>query len=257
MSYWHGDVPARREGGYLLPRSLTRTRSYADIVKDYVGAVAAEAKHWHLVVAHRFVRLRPGQPPSTLSCSRPSWRRSQTSHHRTSPRSVGNSSSGSVHNTKRADESVDRFRQRINKRAREDGWRLRSPKTEKGWLFGSAQQQKPGSLHTDIWTGPAVDLASKGAIAVYPVAGWWQYRRAWDQSDEGVDYSLVVSIDTPDVNIDLWTPVSQQIRPAVEISTYLAKQRRACPSPTRPYRRAVLGTRCGCSAFVPTWLRRM
>lgn len=121
--------------------------------------------------------------------------------------------------TKRADESVDRFRQRINKRVRNEGQRLPSPKTEKGWLFGSAQQQKPGSLHTDIWTGPAVNLASKGAIAVYPVAGWWQYRRAWDQSDKAVEYSLVLSIEAPDVNIDLWTPVSQQIQTTVEITT--------------------------------------
>lgn len=121
--------------------------------------------------------------------------------------------------TKRADESVGRFRQRINKRAREEGQQIPSPSTEKGWLFGSTQQQKPGSLHTDIWTGPAVDLASKGAIAVYPVAGWWQYRRSWDQSDKGVDYSLVISIEAPDVNIDLWTPVSQQIQSTVQITT--------------------------------------
>lgn len=121
--------------------------------------------------------------------------------------------------TKRGDESVGRFRQRINKRARGDRQRLPSPKTEKGWLFGSAQQQKPGSLHTDIWTGPAVSLASKGAIAVYPVAGWWQHRRDWDQSEKGVDYCLVVSIEAPDVNVDLWTPVAQRIQTAVEIAT--------------------------------------
>lgn len=121
--------------------------------------------------------------------------------------------------TKRADENVSRFRQRINKRVRDEGERLPSPKTERGWLFGSAQQQKPGSLHTDIWTGPAVDLASKGVIAVYPVAGWWQYRRAWDQSALGVHYCLVVSIEAPDVNIDLWTPVAQQIQTPVQITT--------------------------------------
>lgn len=121
--------------------------------------------------------------------------------------------------TKRPDESVARFRQRINKRARDNGQRPPSLKTERGWLFGSAQQQKPGSLHTDIWTGAAANLASKGAIAVYPVAGWWQYRRAWDQSDKGVDYSLVISIEAPNVDIDLWTPVSQQIQPSIEIAT--------------------------------------
>lgn len=120
--------------------------------------------------------------------------------------------------TKRADESTGRFRQRINKRARDEEHGVPSPRTEQGWLFGSAQQQKPGSMHTDIWTGPAVDLASKGAIAVYPVAGWWQYRRAWDQSDRGVDYSLVVSIEAPDLDVDLWTPVAQQIQTTVAIT---------------------------------------
>jgi hypothetical protein len=64
-----------------------------------------------------------------------------------------------------------------------------------------------------------VNLASKGVIAVYPVAGWWQYRRSWDQSDKGVDYSPVVSIEAPDVELDLWTPVSQQIQTTVEIVT--------------------------------------
>ncbi|MGW4335134.1 hypothetical protein ACWEK5_20230 [Rhodococcus koreensis] len=67
--------------------------------------------------------------------------------------------------------------------------------TEKGWLFGSNQQQSSGSLHTDIWKGSAAALASKEVVAVYPVAGWWKNRRAYDQSDRGVNYSLVVSIE--------------------------------------------------------------
>ena len=86
-------------------------------------------------------------------------------------------------------------------------------------MFGSNQQQSPGSLHTDIWTGTAADLASKGAVAVYPVAGWWKNRRDFDQSEQGVDYSLVVSIESPEVEVDLWTPVSQQVQTRVQIAT--------------------------------------
>ncbi|ETZ29965.1 putative subtilisin ase-like domain protein, partial [Mycobacterium intracellulare MIN_061107_1834] len=81
------------------------------------------------------------------------------------------------------------------------------------------QQQSPGSIHTDIWSGSAIDLASKGAIAVYPVAGWWKNRRGYDQSNEGVDYSLIVSIESREVEIDLWTPVMQQIAAEVQIET--------------------------------------
>ncbi|MGB5111636.1 MAG: S8 family peptidase [Mycobacterium sp.] len=121
--------------------------------------------------------------------------------------------------TRRPGDSVETFRQRINKRARVEGEVLPSLDTDDGWLFGSKQQQSAGSLHTDIWTGTAVDLASKGAIAVYPVAGWWKTRRGHDQSDQGVDYSLIVNVECPEVEIDLWTPVAQQVSTAVAIET--------------------------------------
>ncbi|WP_033195171.1 S8 family peptidase [Brachybacterium squillarum] len=113
--------------------------------------------------------------------------------------------------TRRPEESVDSFRKRINKQARVDGRKPLSLATEKGWLFGSGQQRSAGSIHTDIWTGSAVDLASKEAVAVYPVLGWWKNRPQMDQSDRGVDYSLVVSIESPEVDVDLWTPVAQQV----------------------------------------------
>ena len=109
------------------------------------------------------------------------------------------------------------FRQRINTRLRLEGEKPITLDTEQGWLFGSDQQKAPGSLHTDIWTGPAANLASTEAIAVYPVAGWWKNRRLYDQSDQGVDYSLVVSIESPEVEVDLWTPVAQQVASVIEV----------------------------------------
>ena len=120
--------------------------------------------------------------------------------------------------TKRADDSLDNFRKRINKEAREDGIKPPSRKTEQGWFFGSDQQQAPGSLHTDIWEGTPQQLAAKGAIAVYPVTGWWKNHPDMDQSDDGVRYSLIVSIESPEVPVDLWTPVAQAIGVAVEIA---------------------------------------
>lgn len=120
---------------------------------------------------------------------------------------------------RRPDDSLEAFRVRINSRAREGGEKPLKLATEKGWLFGSNQQQSAGSLHTDIWKGPAVNLASKEAIAVYPVAGWWKNRRDYDQSQLGVSYSLVVSIESPEIDVDLWTPVAQQISSEVSIET--------------------------------------
>ena len=119
--------------------------------------------------------------------------------------------------SKRQDESLGKFRERINKRSRTPNTVLTSHSVDKNWLLGADQQQKPGSLHTDIWIGPAIDLANKNAIAVYPVGGWWKSRPTWDQSDSGVDYALIVSIEAPDIETDLWTPVSQQIGTPTEI----------------------------------------
>lgn len=38
VTYWHGGAPGLREGGHILPRSVTGTSSYADIEPDYVAA---------------------------------------------------------------------------------------------------------------------------------------------------------------------------------------------------------------------------
>lgn len=118
---------------------------------------------------------------------------------------------------RRPEESVDDFRKRINKKAQEGNETGLKLDTDRGWLFGPDQQQAPGSLHTDIWTGQAAQLAEREAIAVYPVGGWWKYKSRFDQSHMGVDYSLVVSIESPETEIDLWTPVAQQIGTAIAV----------------------------------------
>lgn len=118
---------------------------------------------------------------------------------------------------KRPEDNLDSFRQRVNKQARDEGEKPLALNTESGWLFGRDQQTSAGSLHTDIWSGSAADLAAKEAVVVYPVAGWWKNRPKLDQSDKGVNYSLVVSIEAPEVEVDLWTPVYQQVAAVIEV----------------------------------------
>ncbi|MDV8148942.1 S8 family peptidase [Arthrobacter sp. B10-11] len=119
---------------------------------------------------------------------------------------------------KRASESTDEFRKRINKRARANDEKILSSTSDSPqWFFGSNQQQSAGSLHTDIWTGTAADLASRGVLAVYPVSGWWKHNKRLNRSDPGVPYALLVSIETPGVDTDIWTPVYQQIVSTIEI----------------------------------------
>ena len=121
---------------------------------------------------------------------------------------------------RRQTESTEEFRQRINKLARdEEGQTLPAETDGNEWFFGLRQQKSAGSIHTDIWTGPATDLARKGVIAIYPVAGWWKFNKKRNLSHLGVRYSLVVSIESPSVEVDLWTPVYQQIESSIQIET--------------------------------------
>lgn len=84
---------------------------------------------------------------------------------------------------------------------------------EDRWLIGP-QARHRGSIHSDILpmgrlTG--ADLADVDVLAVYPVTGWMRERHNAGRIDEDVRYSLVVSIETPNVTTDLYTPVLNKI----------------------------------------------
>lgn len=108
------------------------------------------------------------------------------------------------------DATTDDFVARINAAAeREDDGDPADPK-DPNWLLGGRQRHR-GSLHQDIWRGTAAELANRGFIAVYPAKGWWRTRPAQERYDLPARYSLVVSIRTPETNVDLYTPIALQV----------------------------------------------
>lgn len=116
---------------------------------------------------------------------------------------------------RRRTESTDDFRKRINEKAlAEEERRPRGESDAVQWFFGP-DYRVTGSLHTDIWTGQAVDLAQRGVVAVFPVAGWWKHNKAQDDAERKTRYALIVSIETP--GVDIWTPVAQEIGIPIEV----------------------------------------
>ncbi len=111
---------------------------------------------------------------------------------------------------KEPSETNEDFLKRINKRALDEEEGRPTGGDTAGWLLGS-QARSRGSLHADFWEGTAIELASRGRTAVFPVTGWWKERPARDRSDLGVRYALVISIETPVETADLWTPVASQV----------------------------------------------
>jgi Subtilase family len=108
------------------------------------------------------------------------------------------------------DATTDDFVARINAAAeREDDGDPIDPK-DPNWVLGDRQRHR-GSLHQDVWHGTAAELASRGFVAVYPTNGWWRTRAAQARYDLPARYSLIVSIRTPQTDIDLYTPIVQRV----------------------------------------------
>ena len=109
------------------------------------------------------------------------------------------------------DTSTENFVARVNAAAqREDDGDPVNP-SDLNWLLGERQRHR-GSLHQDVWKGTAAELASRGFIAVYPAMGWWRTRPALERYGLPARYSLVVSIQTQQTDVDLYAAVAQKIQ---------------------------------------------
>lgn len=120
-------------------------------------------------------------------------------------------------------ETADEFRKRLNQRALEEDEGKPDTAGAADWFLGEMARNK-GSIHSDIWVGTAADLAERGVVGIYPVSGWWKDQPKRDRSEIGARYALVLAIETKAEDVDIWTPVAQQIgipleRATVDLST--------------------------------------
>jgi hypothetical protein len=109
-------------------------------------------------------------------------------------------------------ESEAAFRLRVNRFGREEDYEgvgLADP----GWDFGYSNRglTTAGSIHSDVWRGTAAELASRGFVAIYPTMGWWNKRPHLNGWEKSARYSLIVTIETPTVETELYTEVAEQI----------------------------------------------
>lgn len=116
---------------------------------------------------------------------------------------------------KRPAQSLDNFKALVNKLSVTEDY-LGPEGDSGGWLLGS-QLRTRGSVHSDIWTGPAAQLADMNAIAIFPVGGWWKSRSSERRWSKSTDYSLIVTIEVPDETIDIYTGIETIIQNEINI----------------------------------------
>lgn len=118
---------------------------------------------------------------------------------------------------KRPTESTKDFRNRVSRHARDEEEGTSKAPSDSNWLLGDFRHK--GSIHKDEWSGTATDLADRGQIAIYPAMGWWRSRTKLQQWDKKARYSLIISIAVPEVDIDLYTEITNQIEITSSVTT--------------------------------------
>jgi len=112
-------------------------------------------------------------------------------------------------------EDEDTFVRRVNRQARDDGEHPGTAGPNDKWVIGEARNV--GSIHSDIWRGTAADLATSNLIGVYPAVGWWRERHHLNRWNRQCRYTLVVSIHTPEEQVDIYIPVAAQLGIAIPV----------------------------------------
>jgi hypothetical protein len=117
-------------------------------------------------------------------------------------------------------ESENEFRSRVNIAAREEVEDVSGNTGSERWVIGSKNPNRTtGSIHSDFWEGTAAELATCNHIAVYPVIGWWRERKHLGKVENRTRYSLIISLDTPAQDVQLYTTVKNIIEVPIEIRT--------------------------------------
>ncbi|CEG09834.1 hypothetical protein BN961_03266 [Afipia felis] len=109
---------------------------------------------------------------------------------------------------KKRTETDARFKSRISASQAKDGTESQGEKSY--WLLGPKAVQA-GSLHCDLWRGPAIELAGHDAIAVYPVGGWWKSHVGQKRVADKGRYSLTISISAPGQAVDLYSEIANLV----------------------------------------------
>ena len=118
-----------------------------------------------------------------------------------------------------SNETLEDFKKRVNIKMRGDDKKDSGDGSSRDWYLGVGNRDV-GSIHSDFCDDLAVNLCDANYVAVYPVIGWWRERGHLGKYNEKIRYALVVSIETPEVEVDLYTSIITKIEttPMIEIA---------------------------------------
>ena len=115
-------------------------------------------------------------------------------------------------------ETLEQLQKRVNGAELAKGEQPPTRGDKDEWILGDLRVR--GSVHSDVWSGAAIDLAGKDALVVYPTNGWWRFRpKDKEICERKLRYSLVTSVETDDVTVDLHAAVKTVLEVAAVVTS--------------------------------------
>lgn len=108
---------------------------------------------------------------------------------------------------------------RVNRLVRDDDYDPDDLEEDDRFTIGPANARR-GTIHHDVWTGPASDLLLKDGIGVMPIKGWWGDRKRGERWLRKLPYSLILSIETSNTEVD--APIYQEVAAIIENDNRIA-----------------------------------
>lgn len=120
----------------------------------------------------------------------------------------------------RPTETLEQFRSRINKLIAVEETEGVTSSDSYDWLFGP-NSRTHGSVHKDVLEISGVDLAAAEYVAVYSVTGWWKSRKTKLANDTFSRFSLIISIDAGETEVDLYNEIKNNIEIPISLESRL------------------------------------
>jgi len=117
-------------------------------------------------------------------------------------------------------ETLPEFKVRISK-PKDETKENRTKRTGVKWAIGKDSNLK-GSIRKDFITGTGRELSERNVLAIIPKNGWYKNLKRQNKFNEKVRYSLIVSIETEETEVDLYTPVFNVLNPLNPLNSLTA-----------------------------------
>lgn len=119
---------------------------------------------------------------------------------------------------KKPTETKEEFVARLNKAAQDDtGGNYGGSSVP--WEIGVRNGRVRGSIHRDWWNTTAAEAIESNVIGIFPRSGWWKDRNHLLKGNKETRYSLIVTLSSPEVEVELYAPIKALVAPEIVVPT--------------------------------------